>query len=278
MNKNLTARRLPVSTTGIAMAALGAGLLAPSAFASLSVYEGFSYTSAANLNGQNGGSGFSGAWSTVSGSPTIGTPSLTYTGLTVTGLRADTTAATTQVSRGLTTAPGANGTTTFFSFLLKPNNTTAAATAELSLIGNLGNLNIGKSATTDTSHYLLETGTAGAGTGQVATGVSYVSGTTVMLVLRADFATGNDTFKLYVNPSYAAEPGSADATKSGFDLGTSMSSIQINGNLGFSIDEIKIGSTYADVVPEPSTYAAAFAVAGIVSIAWLRRRSDAKRA
>ena len=83
-------------------------------------------------------------------------------------------------------------------FLIKPNATTAGNNAELGLLGT-ANLWIGKSGAGSSSVYVLESGVAGAGTGQQATSTSIASGTTVQLVLRADFASGNDTFKLYVN-------------------------------------------------------------------------------
>ena len=93
------------------------------------------------------------------------------------------------------------------------------------------------------------------------------------MVLRADFVSaGADTFKLFINPNNSAEPGVADATKSAYDVGT-VSTIQFNGNLGFSIDELKIGSSYADVVPESGTWGSMIAVLGIGGIAWLRQRA-----
>ena len=273
MYKNLTARRLPVSTTGIAMAALGAGLLAPSAFAALAVYEPFNYTSAANLTTQNGGTGFSGAW-TGATTATINASGLSYSLSPAVGL-AGTTAAGTAVanSRTLTTALGANATTTYFSFLIRPDNVNTARNAEFGVIG-AANLWVGKSFSgTDNTHYILESGTAGSGTGLQATTTTASSGTTVLLVLRADFASGNDTFKLYVNPTTSVEPGSAAATLTGIDLGTSITSLQFNGNLGFTFDELKVSTTYADVVPEPGTWGSVFALAGIGCIAWLRNRS-----
>ena len=266
--RSSTARSLRVISS-----TLGAILLPASVSAALSVYEPFNYTAAANLSTLNGGTGFSGAWANVSPTATIAASGLTYSGLTVVG-NAATTAAASAVSqnRSLTTTLGANGTTTFFSFLYNPSATTTTRNGEFGLIG-AANLYIGRSSTTDTTHYVLETGTAGAGTGQQATTVTASSGTTVLMVLRADFATGNDTFKLYINPSNAAEPASAAATLSSIDLGASLSTIQINGSLGFSVDELKIGSSYADVVPESSTWGSVIAVIGVGCIAWLRHRT-----
>jgi hypothetical protein len=278
MKKSFIGHRLPITATGIVAAALGASLLPSSVSAALSVYEPFSYTAAANLNTQNGGTGFSGAWSGAT-TATINASGLSYSTVPALGLAASTAAGTAVAnSRSVSATLGGNGTTTYFSFLMRPDNVNTARNAEFGLIGS-ANLWVGKSFSgTDNTHFVLESGTAGSGTGLQATTTTATSGTTVLLVLRADFAAGNDTFKLYVNPTSVLEPGSAAATLTGIDVGTSLTSLQINGNLGFTFDELKIGSSYADVVPEPSTYAAAFAVAGIVSIAWLRRRSDTKRA
>ena len=252
---------------------LGAILLPASVSAALSVYEPFNYTAAANLSTQNGGTGFSGAWANVSPTATIAASGLTYSGLTVVGYAASTAAASAvSQNRGLTTTLGASGTTTFFSFLYNPSAAVTSRNGEFGLIG-AANLYVGRSSTTDTSHYVLETGAAGSGSGQQATTVTATAGTTVLMVLRADFLAGNDTFKLYINPSNVAEPSTAAATLGSIDLGASLSTIQINGNLGFSVDELKIGSSYADVVPEASTWGSVIAVIGVGCIAWLKHRT-----
>lgn len=179
----------------------------------------------------------------------------------------------------MSTSIGGSTGTTYISFLLRPDAATSAANAEFGLIGTGGSGNnslfVGKAASGNTSNYLLDTLSTG-GT-QNTSATAFANGTAVLMVLRADFVGGGggDTFKLYINPSNVAEPGSADATKSGWDVGT-VSSIQFTGNLGFSFDELKIGSSYADVVPEPGTYAAGIAVAGVVGMTWRRRRRTAK--
>jgi hypothetical protein len=244
--------------------------------AALTVYEPFNYTAASTLGGQNGGTGFSGAWSAAVGSSTVSSPSLSYASLSTVGNRATTTAASaTTQNRGLSASLGGVTGTTYISFLLRPDAATSAANAEFGLVGTTASLFVGKASSGNTSNYLLDTLSTGGGT-QNASSTAFANGTAVLMVLRADFVGGGgDTFKLFINPTSTTEPGSADATKSGYDLGT-VGTIQFTGNLGFSFDELKIGSSYADVVPEPSTYAAGLAVAGLVGMTWLRRRTAAK--
>ncbi len=243
--------------------------------AALSVYEPFNYTAATTLATQNGGTGFSGAWSAATGTSTVSAPGLAYSGLTVVGNRATTTAAATTQTRSLSASLGGSTGTTYFSFLLRPDAATTAANAEFGFIGSASSVFVGKAASGNTSNYLLDT-TSGSGGTQVASSTAFANGTAVLMVLRADFSgAGNDTFKLYINPGNSIEPGTPDATQASFNVGT-VSAIQFTGNLGFSFDELKIGSSYADVVPEPSTYAACIAVAGIVGMTWRRRRSATK--
>lgn len=276
MKTNPFGRRNSAYASGAVTLAAAAMALPLSLSAALSVYEPFNYTAASTLATQNGGIGFGGAWSAVTGTSTVNSPGLTYSGLTVAGNRATTTAVATTQSRSLSAAIGGSTSTTYISFLLRPDAATSAANAEFGLAGTLGSVFVGKAASGNTSNYLLDTQSTSGGT-QNASSTAFANGTAVLMVLRADFVGGGggDTFKLYINPSNAAEPGSADATKSGTDVGT-VSAIQFTGNLGFSFDELKIGSSYADVVPEPSTYAAGIAVAGIVGMTWRRRRHAAK--
>jgi len=58
---------------------------------------------------------------------------------------------------------------------------------------------------------------------------------------------GNDVFTLYVDPSRGPEPNSG-AMKTDLDLGV-VSRAGIYSTGGFAVDEIRIGTRYADVVP-----------------------------
>ncbi len=73
------------------------------------------------------------------------------------------------------------------------------------------------------------------------------------MVLRADFTSGNDTFSLYIDPG-STEPAAADAVNSEINVGM-INGIEIAGSGAFNFDELRIGATYASVVPEPSSLA-----------------------
>jgi hypothetical protein len=69
------------------------------------------------------------------------------------------------------------------------------------------------------------------------------------LVLRADFTTtGNDLFTLYVNPTPGADEPTTGTIKNDFNFGI-FNDIILYATGAFSIDEIRIGANYADVVP-----------------------------
>jgi hypothetical protein len=83
-------------------------------------------------------------------------------------------------------------------------------------------------------------------------------------VLRGDYTSGSDTFRLYVNPTPgAAEPGSADATLT-YNIGTQNGLAISAGNLGAAtFDEIRVGTNYADVTPAVAVVANPFVITAI---------------
>jgi MYXO-CTERM domain-containing protein len=97
-----------------------------------------------------------------------------------------------------------------------------------------------------------------------------------LLVYKIEFGagttTGNERVSLFVNPALGTEPATASA--SALDVGSFIfDRIRIqagNGDSG-SVDEIRFGTTYADVVPEPS--AALMAALGVFSLVLRRRRA-----
>jgi hypothetical protein len=113
--------------------------------------------------------------------------------------------------------------------------------------------------------------------GDSYSGVAATSNQTVLLVLRADYTSGNDTFKLYVNPTSSAEPGTADATLT-YNIGT-QNGLGLNAGGPTSFDEIRIGTTFADVtpslVPEPGTMS--LVAIGLVTLLGYRSRRGNQR-
>lgn len=162
-------------------------------------YESFSYPSGSSLFLQNGGSGWSGTWGTPGGlDATIGAASLTSGALAVSGGSLSTpgsqppnqgSSVATWV-RYLGTQQGADNTTVYLSFLLRPD----------AGFGYYGGLNIGSvfaGLSGNQSFYGLE----GPVNDLSLSSVPVVAGQTVLFVLRADFHPGNDSLSLYLNPT-----------------------------------------------------------------------------
>lgn len=237
-------------------------------------YEGFDYPAGSSIYLQNGGSGWSGAWGTPGGlDATIAAASLNGGGLATTG-GALTDAAFQPPGQGssvatwvryLGTPLGTDGATAYMSFLFRPE-------AGYGFYGgvNFGGIFVGLSGNQ------LSYGLEGPGGALALSNVAATAGETVLLVLRVDFAAGNDALKLYLNPlAGAAEPGAASVTKSDLDIGN-VDFLTINNYGGFTIDEIRIGSSFDAVtplapVPEPALgWAAGLALAAVLRFS--RRR------
>lgn len=280
-------------------ASLAAGLLmiALPAQASLLLYEGFNYESAP-IVGQNGGSGFGGAWTQYASPASINlNAGLDYTDtnddvlLAIGGSASITSVASGGITRafGAITAAADTTTTYWLSFV---GSTAWSATGS----GNnyFSSLRL-SSGTTD----LLSVGAfGGSANWRVrANGGTYSSATTslnssteALIVVRIDVntaAAGNDAVYLWINPTLNAEP--SIAATAGFITGNDLWSafsldglrISVNENAtasatkSISLDELRFGTTYSDVtpqaIPEP---ASAGTMAGLAALALLliRRR------
>ena len=113
------------------------------------------------------------------------------------------------------------------------------------------------------------------GTNIASSSVSAQAGTTVLLVLHAQFQAGNDIFELFVDPVPGiAEPLVADATMANFDL-AQPDFLYINNPGGWTMDEIRLGPTFAAVTPVavPAPPSSLLIVGGLAVIALARRRS-----
>jgi len=218
----------------------------------LNAYESFSY-SAGSLDGQNGGTGWATGWNLESGN----TAQVNASGLTSpTGLppaqggtlEMNTGLTSFKQSRDLVATLGADGTTAWFSFLMQPDNVSFGG---ISLeigdeTGSDNTVNIGNNG----NDFLL--GIDGTPTGDTIDN-AVVSGQTYFIVVQIDFAAGNDTVTLYVDPTAGVSaPDSLPAMTAQIttaDLGT-FSRVGVIG--GFSgndarIDEIRVGDTFQDV-------------------------------
>ena len=86
------------------------------------------------------------------------------------------------------------------------------------------------------------------GAGQISSGVDAVVGETALLVVKAEFLAGNDRFTFYVNPTVGGPEPSGGAVKTDLDLGV-VTGVTLYSTGAHDVDEIRIGTTYADVVP-----------------------------
>jgi hypothetical protein len=86
------------------------------------------------------------------------------------------------------------------------------------------------------------------GTGQIASGIPTVVGQTTLLVVKAQLQGANDVFVLFVNPTPGADEPGSSLVKTDLNL-LFVSRIGIYASGAFAIDEIRIGTSFADVVP-----------------------------
>ena len=245
----------------------------------LAAYEGFDYAAGTSLVGQNGGTGFAGAWGTTGGAATIQSPGMTYDSLVTSGngLFVDGSAGSVAIFRDLVSPRGADGTTTWISLThvrTGPEGGTASPTGGPSYLRpvNLALFDAG------TERFALGEGTRTTGDedvwgivarGSVSNPATVWTDDTIEVdsfaLLRIDHGVGDvDTAYLWINPSLLLEPSTltADATTT---TNFTFNRIRpfagnpsgVNPAAQGLIDEIRIGDTFFDVapVPEPSTYA-----------------------
>lgn len=251
-----------------------------SASAALLAYEGFNYGSpGADLVGQNGGTGFSGPWvaggfnASISNNFDRNSLSIPASGLSTSGgsvlagVRND---AISGVSRTLTTSLGSVGTTAYVSAVLQPAGVIGAGLYS----GFFGltlesptepEIFVGKPGSGTNNYAIEERG----GSNQRVTTTAAVVGQPMLLVLKAEFKAGADTFTLYLNPT----PGAPEPA-SGFVLNAtvgSVSALTLYSTGAFSTDELRVGQTFADVTPVPEPSLAALVWLGMMG-AFMRRR------
>lgn len=205
----------------------------------------------------NGGSGFAAPWTQGGFNATVSRytvrarslcyPQLESAGGSVSG------EAVQQINgtiRTLAQPLGADNTTVYVSFLLQPRGTLNDGIFNgffgLTLNGSLGNdLFIGKPGAGAMEQYVIENR---GGAGQVPSGVDTRIGKTTLLVIKAHFMAGNDEFTLYTNPSVGRPEPASNIVKTDVDLGT-VSRIGIYSTGAFTIDEVRIATTFADALP-----------------------------
>lgn len=245
--------------TSIAVAlSLATGL---SAFAQdLIAYDGFDYPASSNLQGKNGGTGWSGAWADAGIAPTaVNATGLVWPDL-LTGGGCAKTAATTSFDlstyqRGLAsyTAPA---NTIYVSFLLRPD-------ADFGTGGGLrfGNWPNAMWVGAHPAYYVYGLMTSN-GLGDDSN-VPLAPGQTTLLVARMVKSGASVTYSLWVNPAVgAAQPAFPDASYSIAQL--LPQSVTLVNDGGFTTDEIRVGTTWASVLPTPPVCVGDFNDSGAV--------------
>ncbi|MFC1806218.1 PEP-CTERM sorting domain-containing protein [Planctomycetota bacterium] len=240
--------------------------LSGSAHAALIAYEGFEgYTAGAELASSAGGTGWTGAWAVAGGRSsevTVAGSGLGYAGGAISvagGSRAMRYLATDDpiiqlASRQLPSQPG----TVYMSFLYSNAgddesdgddfiqmgfDESTLPNPQMSAMDRNGEIQVRSSTSTPTS---------------VGTGITATTGETFFLVLKSEKTGASSTYNrvsLFVNPTTATEPATADAvstTNSGLDLsGSAHLGIRTAFNEfgdSYVFDEIRIGEAYADVI------------------------------
>ena len=279
-------------TRSIALAAAMLLVSVQASRAQLVAYDGFNYTSGQSLSGQNGGSGFGGAWNLMLGTSQIQAGSLVpaapSSGLSESGnslVATPISSGQPEVANRTLAAPvsGTSGTSAWVSVVMKGSGL-SGATSQGALIVSDGSGN-GFSITTGafgqgippnnpppSSTWSL--GDASTGASEASSNIS--STLQSLLVARVTFASPNDTVALFVNPPLTGSPPASPTISLPVPHAAFLSRIDVDysslGGSGTStlFDEIRLGNSFADVtpstpLPEPSTLLfAGVAVAGLI--------------
>lgn len=265
-------------------------LAATHAHAASLVYEGFDDTSpGVPLLGSSGGSGFASPWSpggfnaSIFTNYTVASGSLSFAGLQTSGNHVTTSAqnAISGLTRNLTTPLGTPGTTVYLSVLFRPEGVVGQGA-----FGGFFGLYLNASTTTPVLSQDLFLGKPGisnlydiedrGGINRQFSGVTATAGRTDLLVLRMDFTSGIDRFTLYVNPNVDGPEPTIGTVKQDSNVGI-IPAVTLYSTGAYSIDEIRIGTTYADVVavvPEPHGWVMA-GTAALVGLGCCLRRHAA---
>jgi hypothetical protein len=220
-----------------------------SAAASTIIYDGFSYPAGSGLDTQSGGTGFSNAWFSTSdfsiANGSIAPLNLATTGNHVSFQQA--TLAGEQADRStLFSGIGANGTTSWLGFVLRPDNDPTTDIFYLTLAP----LQIGKVSATDANVYAVH-----GLSGKQLTSVPMVQGAAVFVAVKLDFnanPNANDTVSVYFNPTPglpAPDTTPIVVTDINFVGGISDLFLFAGNHTAFSFDEPRFGDSYADVAP-----------------------------
>lgn len=221
----------------------------------LIAYEPFDYPAHLPLVGQTNGLGFKGAWQPGGFNAwlfelfRLQSGALTYPGLLTKGtnhVSGDAPAAGTGgiagMGRLLATNLAVPGATFYLSFLHRVDAPEEYASIVIGT-GTGQELSIGKSGTVREYH-ISQRG----GVNRVLSGVEPVVGKAFFLVVKMEFRDGEDRFTLFVNPTPGKPEPASTVVKEDLDL-EQADQIFLYSRAAWSVDEIRLGTTWADVTP-----------------------------
>ncbi len=241
------------------------------AAAELIAYEPFDYA-AGPLVDANGGFGFASAWAAGGFNAKlfnlfqVSPGALEYPGLAMQGgthVQADATAqGIAGLGRALSKPLGAEAGTYYLSFLHRPDGDVDYGSIVLGT-GQGNELAIGKSSSTG-EYYISNRG----GVGRILSGVPGEVGKTRLVVVKMEFLEGPDRFTLHIDPA----PGKAEPAdgfvKEDLDLKFA-DKLFLYSRAAWSVDEIRLGTTWEDVTPSGSATAGGPAVGGAMTgVSW----------
>jgi hypothetical protein len=222
------------------------------AAAELIAYEPFDYAAGGPLVGANSGMGFASAWAAGGFNAKlfhlfqVSPGALEYPGLATKGTAHVQAEAAAQgiagLGRTLLKPLGTESGTYYLSFLHRPDGDAEYGSIVLGT-GQGNELAIGKSASTG-EYYISNRG----GVGRMLSGVPGEVGRTRFVVVKMEFQAGPDRFTLYMDPvPGTAEPGDG-VVKEDLDLQFA-DKIFLYSRAAWSVDEIRLGTTWEDVTP-----------------------------
>jgi len=291
---------LTAAIAAISLASLG------SASATLLTYEGFDYTASANVTGLTGGSGWrtpvaTYPWTTTGTTGTVAASGLTYTGINLgytafapTGLAGNYGGALQNQrllaidANGVYDTAGLRGAGNFIGGSTVTNTLWGSFLVGASVWGTGSGpqmvVNLGSTAGTGTQASIRQTGPGSAisltdGSGNSIGAMDTIATSSLsttnpnLIVFRYEFnGASNDTMSVWLNPTSAADIASiSTTTQANFVLNNPVfRSVNANGSLVF--DEIRFGTTFADVVPIPEPSTAVMLLGGVGALLFRRHR------
>lgn len=246
--------------SSLAVAALAiTALMGQSAHAALLAYEPFNYTVGTNLANQTvTGTGFTGTWSPWSSgngdkisanSLSEGGLATSYNSLAVTGYPPIVATLASPISAPTATTP------VWASFLYNPGGSTYYGGFTLN-INDANNRGLAFGVNDNPSTHLQQFTILNSAPLSAVASAAPVAKTTYLLVMEDVATSGGGTINLYVNPTVGAAnaPATPDATFNYTLAEGNITSVTLYGLTSnpVTIDEIRLGTTYADVTPAAS--------------------------